>query len=170
MSGGAKIRAVGESKMTPRHPIRKACPSCGKPMKLVDSEGETVRERYVCTNCEVDPLRDTAARRWAESPLKPPVDVVGQIGQRDAGATIRRRGKDARPRLRENARCNQRIRSCSVAIKVADERGHQAEYDRPTVRTTPVPDLVAISDHVILDPQGPPQQKPAVNIDACAKG
>jgi hypothetical protein len=67
------MTVVGESKMMARHPIRKACPSCGKLMKLVDSEGETGRERYVSTNCEVDPLQDPAARRWAESPLKPPV-------------------------------------------------------------------------------------------------
>jgi predicted RNA-binding Zn-ribbon protein involved in translation (DUF1610 family) len=66
------MQAVGESKMTARYPIRKACPSCGKPMKLVDSESETGRERYVCANCEADPLQDPAARRWAESPLRPP--------------------------------------------------------------------------------------------------
>lgn len=28
--------------------------------------------RYVCLLCEDDPLRDPAARKWAESPLRPP--------------------------------------------------------------------------------------------------
>jgi hypothetical protein len=58
--------------MTARHPIRKACPVCGRPMKLVAAEGETGRERYICTWCDGDPLHDPAARRWADSPLKPP--------------------------------------------------------------------------------------------------
>jgi ribosomal protein S27AE len=54
------------------HPIRKACPACGKPMKLVVAD-EKHRVRYVCTNCEgIDPLRNPAVRRWAESPLRPP--------------------------------------------------------------------------------------------------
>ena len=30
------------------------------------------RPRYVCLACENDPLRDPAARKWAESPLRPP--------------------------------------------------------------------------------------------------
>jgi hypothetical protein len=55
--------------MTTRHPIRKACPSCGKPMKLVvDEKG---RERYACARCD-DPLHDPAARRSVDSPLRPP--------------------------------------------------------------------------------------------------
>ena len=48
--------------MTARYPIRKACPSCGKPMKLVDSEDETGRERYACISCDDDPLADPEAR------------------------------------------------------------------------------------------------------------
>lgn len=52
------------------HPIRKACPGCGKPMKLVVAD-EKGRVRYVCTNCD-DPLLDPAARRWVDSPLRPP--------------------------------------------------------------------------------------------------
>jgi hypothetical protein len=71
-SRGAKMPAVGKAKMTARHPIRKACPSCGKPMKLVHSEGETGREHYVCNSCDDDPLHDPEARAWAESPLRPP--------------------------------------------------------------------------------------------------
>jgi transposase-like protein len=55
--------------MTARYPILKACPSCGKPMKLVADE--IGRERYVCASCD-DPFQDPAARRWAESPLRPP--------------------------------------------------------------------------------------------------
>ncbi|MFK4384620.1 hypothetical protein [Bradyrhizobium sp. USDA 223] len=30
------------------------------------------RLRYVCTNCDDDPLHDPAARKWAESPLRQP--------------------------------------------------------------------------------------------------
>ena len=55
--------------MMAAYPIRKACPACGKPMKLVADENG--REQYVCTYCD-DPLRDPAARRWIESPLRPP--------------------------------------------------------------------------------------------------
>ena len=55
--------------MTARYPIRKACPACGKPMKLfADEKGY---ERYVCASYD-DPLQDPAARRWAESLLRPP--------------------------------------------------------------------------------------------------
>jgi hypothetical protein len=41
-------------------------------MKFVPAEGEAARDRYVCIDCDVDPLQDPAARRWAESPLRPP--------------------------------------------------------------------------------------------------
>jgi hypothetical protein len=58
--------------MTSLIPMRKVCPSCGKPMKLVAVGGETGPERYVCTWCDGDPLHDPAARRWAASPLRPP--------------------------------------------------------------------------------------------------
>jgi hypothetical protein len=54
------------------HPIRKPCQVCGKPMKFVPAEGEAARDRYVCIDCDVDPLQDPAVRRWAESPLRPP--------------------------------------------------------------------------------------------------
>lgn len=30
------------------------------------------RPRYVCLACEDDPLHDPAARKWADSPLRPP--------------------------------------------------------------------------------------------------
>jgi hypothetical protein len=39
------------------YPIRKACPVCGKPMKVVP-EDQMGRERYVCTRCEHKPLHD----------------------------------------------------------------------------------------------------------------
>jgi ribosomal protein S27AE len=58
--------------MTSLTSMRKACPSCGKPMKLVAAEDDTERERYVCAWCDGDPLHDPAARRWADSPLRPP--------------------------------------------------------------------------------------------------
>jgi hypothetical protein len=34
----------------------------------------TGRNRRVCPSCEDDPLRDPAAVKWADSPLKPPTD------------------------------------------------------------------------------------------------
>lgn len=52
------------------YPIRKPCPHCRRPMKLV--QDARVAERYVCPECEDDPLHDPAARKWVESPLKPP--------------------------------------------------------------------------------------------------
>jgi hypothetical protein len=57
--------------MAALYPIRKACPVCGKPMKVVP-ENRTGRERYVCTSCEDNPLHDPAVRKWADSPLRPP--------------------------------------------------------------------------------------------------
>ncbi|MCC8962482.1 hypothetical protein H8A95_09200 [Bradyrhizobium sp. Pear76] len=54
------------------HPIRKPCPHCGRPMKLVRDEAAKGGERYVCSDCDRDPLLDPAARRWIDSPLKPP--------------------------------------------------------------------------------------------------
>jgi transposase-like protein len=48
--------------MTALYPIRRACPVCGKPMKVVP-ENQTGRERYVCTDCEDDPLHDPAVRK-----------------------------------------------------------------------------------------------------------
>jgi hypothetical protein len=54
-------------------PIRKSCPGCGKPMKLVASETEAGREEYRCTDCDgIDPLQSSIVRGWIESPLKPP--------------------------------------------------------------------------------------------------
>lgn len=58
--------------MTVLHPIRKACPTCGKPMKADPEDVARGRQRYVCTSCDDDPLRDPAARKWAEGPLRPP--------------------------------------------------------------------------------------------------
>ena len=52
-------------------PIRKACPVCGKPMKLVP-DNQTGGERHLCTSCEPDPLRDPAVRKWTDGPLRPP--------------------------------------------------------------------------------------------------
>lgn len=60
--------------MTVLHPIRKACPVCGRPMKLVKDDADASRERYVCPVCDDDPLHDPAARKWVDSPLRPPAD------------------------------------------------------------------------------------------------
>ncbi|QFI74771.1 hypothetical protein F8237_21580 [Bradyrhizobium betae] len=60
--------------MTVLHPIRKACPACGRPMKLVKSDAGPGKVRYVCPVCDDDPLHDPAARKWVDSPLKPPAD------------------------------------------------------------------------------------------------
>jgi hypothetical protein len=52
------------------YPIRKACPVCGQPMKVVP-ENQGGRERYLW-NCESDPLLDPAVQKWAEGPLRSP--------------------------------------------------------------------------------------------------
>lgn len=56
------------------YPIRKACPACGRPMEAVPGETAENRLRYVCTNCDDDPLHDPTARKWADGPLRPPAD------------------------------------------------------------------------------------------------
>jgi hypothetical protein len=60
--------------MSVLHPIRKPCPVCGTPMRLVRDEA-TEREQYVCPSCDGDPLHDATARSWAASPLKPPAET-----------------------------------------------------------------------------------------------
>lgn len=64
-SRGPKLSAVGKFDMAVLHPIRTACPVCGRPMKLVKDDAGTERERYV-------PLYGPNARKWLDSPLKPP--------------------------------------------------------------------------------------------------
>lgn len=60
------------SKMTSLlHPMRKACPSCGRPMRLAAAENAR-SERFICPRCDGDPLHDPAARKWADGPLKAP--------------------------------------------------------------------------------------------------
>ncbi|KRR29879.1 hypothetical protein [Bradyrhizobium retamae] len=54
------------------YPIRKVCPACGKPMVTVPDVVDERQRRYVCTNCDDDPLLNPTARSWAESPLRPP--------------------------------------------------------------------------------------------------
>lgn len=54
------------------YPVRKACPACGRPMKAVRDEALEGRLRYVCTDCDDDPLHDPTARKWAVGPLRPP--------------------------------------------------------------------------------------------------
>jgi hypothetical protein len=46
-----------------------SCQDTGIAFRMVADENG--RERYVCTYCD-DPLRDPAARRWIDSPLRPP--------------------------------------------------------------------------------------------------
>ncbi|MCK1307685.1 hypothetical protein [Bradyrhizobium sp. 45] len=52
--------------------IRKACPVCGKPMVAVPDTVDERQVRYVCAACDGDPLCDPTARKWADSPLRPP--------------------------------------------------------------------------------------------------
>jgi hypothetical protein len=64
---------AGKIHMSLLHPIRKLCPVCGKPMKLVSNETGCGQERYVCPQCDDDPLHDPAARKWVDSTqLRPP--------------------------------------------------------------------------------------------------
>jgi hypothetical protein len=58
--------------MAALHPIRKACPACGKPMVAVPDDTAVGRQRYVCANCDDDPLHDPTVRKWADGPLRPP--------------------------------------------------------------------------------------------------
>ncbi|SFQ30114.1 hypothetical protein SAMN05216330_12423 [Bradyrhizobium sp. Ghvi] len=51
---------------------RRLCPSCGKAMMAIPDDVAGGQQRYVCLACEDDPLRDPAARKWADSPLRPP--------------------------------------------------------------------------------------------------
>ncbi|MGY3610383.1 hypothetical protein [Bradyrhizobium sp. Leo121] len=51
---------------------RKLCPSRGKAMTAIPVDVADGRSRYVCLACKDDPLHDPAARKWADSPLRPP--------------------------------------------------------------------------------------------------
>jgi predicted RNA-binding Zn-ribbon protein involved in translation (DUF1610 family) len=42
---------------------QEVCPGCGRPMKAVPDEAREGRSRYVCTNCDDDPLQDPTARK-----------------------------------------------------------------------------------------------------------
>ena len=53
-------------------PVRKACPACFRPMKAVPDDAREGKLRYVCTNCEDDPLHDPATLKWTDGPLRPP--------------------------------------------------------------------------------------------------
>jgi hypothetical protein len=46
-SSGTKLHGGGKIQMSVLHPIRKPCPLCGRPMKLVRDE-TAEREHYVC--------------------------------------------------------------------------------------------------------------------------
>jgi hypothetical protein len=41
-------------------------------MKALPDEAAEGRLRYTCAECDDDPLRDPAPRRWVEGPLRPP--------------------------------------------------------------------------------------------------
>ncbi|WP_024584236.1 hypothetical protein [Bradyrhizobium sp. OHSU_III] len=58
--------------MIAAYPIRKPCPACCKPMAAVLDDTAEARRRYVCPNCDDDPLHDPTARKWADGPLRPP--------------------------------------------------------------------------------------------------
>ncbi|WP_024511677.1 hypothetical protein [Bradyrhizobium sp. ARR65] len=58
--------------MTTLFPVRKACPACGKSMVARPDAAAEGRQRYLCTNCDEDPLNDPGARKWVDGPLRPP--------------------------------------------------------------------------------------------------
>lgn len=49
------------------HPVRKACPACGKPMKAVPDEASEKRPRYVCTTCNDEAPATTPSTRLREA-------------------------------------------------------------------------------------------------------
>jgi hypothetical protein len=52
---------------------QKTCPKCGKPLTLALPPGARGERVLLCLDCDgVDPLRSDAAKRWVDSPLKPP--------------------------------------------------------------------------------------------------
>ncbi|WP_246775034.1 hypothetical protein [Bradyrhizobium diazoefficiens] len=49
-----------------------AVPALWAAMKLVRDEAASGGERYVCPDCDDDPLHDPAAWKWVDGPLGPP--------------------------------------------------------------------------------------------------
>ena len=82
------------------YPIRKACPTCGKPMAAVTDDLAEGRLRYVCTVCEQDPLHNPTAQ---------PAEASGEVtvcGGRETGPGVPRSPGSASPRYRgRSARC-----------------------------------------------------------------
>lgn len=68
-AGRMKLSCAWQGKsMTVLNSSRKLCPGDdGHLHDVVDG-----RQRYVYLACEDDPLHDPAARKWADSPLRPP--------------------------------------------------------------------------------------------------
>src|SRR6266700_3052924 len=60
--------------------IRKACPACGTPMRLIRDE-TTNGEHDVCTRCDGDPLHDPTAQvdRQSAETTKPIVDALAEL-------------------------------------------------------------------------------------------
>ena len=52
--------------------LLKACSEHGRPMTTLPDEARKGRLRYVCAKCDGDPLCDPTARKWVDSPLRPP--------------------------------------------------------------------------------------------------
>ncbi len=58
--------------MTPLYSSRKLGPTGGKPMTAARDDAAEGPLCYVCRVCEDYPFHDPAARKWADSPLRPP--------------------------------------------------------------------------------------------------
>jgi hypothetical protein len=71
IASGSRLPRQGNP-MAAIHPIRKACPARGRPMKLAPDDPGRGGERYVCPYCDGDPLHDPATQKCIDSPLKPP--------------------------------------------------------------------------------------------------
>jgi len=77
------------------HRTRKARPRCGRPMKLVYDETVDGGRGLVCPECDKDPMRDPAAQKWIEGPLRPPAIVVNDLDRHGGGGDRAGRGRSA---------------------------------------------------------------------------
>ncbi|MBR1138032.1 MAG: hypothetical protein E6614_13700 [Bradyrhizobium sp.] len=55
----------------PAPPLRKPCPTCGRPLAVREGSGE--RCKLICPACDgPDPLHSPKALGWAKGSLRPP--------------------------------------------------------------------------------------------------